>query len=459
MFKKFVVFTLLVLLHADLFSAAAQDARIAQVKFSLTDFRNPSSVRGRFGLLQFSRDGRLLATTGTDRALKIYDVEAGKLKTTIDSKKAGLAGKLGYNAFSFSPDGKKAIAQEETYASPKVFETETGNLVRTIDGRGKVSSAKMQQATMLSGLEGLEMIGVASDPDWRNILVAKNEGLFEIVDIESGKVRQTLAHGGKENAAWEFVKFFFTNDLPAPLPFLISSGRFSADGKKIVISDGGKEFPTLWDAETGQQIAKLGPQTDRVYRAFFSPDSLLVVTSDDNGVTSVFNGGDGTLVESLVSNTDLTLAAACNDKSDRVVTLSPKADARVWDARSGKLLFNLEKSQATNVSLSPDGRLIATIHRDDKKQMAQIWNAADGRLIATLPRGKSDDRAFSLQWSPDSRLLVTASSDLVKLWSSDGRLLQTLENAVFPTRFSEDGSMLATGGKNDVGFVWQISRN
>jgi len=46
-----------------------------------------------------------LATSGTDRDLKIYEVESGKLKATIDSKEAGFSGKMGFNAFSFSPDG------------------------------------------------------------------------------------------------------------------------------------------------------------------------------------------------------------------------------------------------------------------------------------------------------------------------------------------------------------------
>src|ERR1700754_5025538 len=105
MFKKLVVFTLLIILQGNFFTLSAQenkDKQIAQVKFKLPDFRNPSELRNRFGLLQFSRDGKLLATTGTDRDLKIYDVEAEKLKATIDSRKAGLAGKAGYNAFSFS---------------------------------------------------------------------------------------------------------------------------------------------------------------------------------------------------------------------------------------------------------------------------------------------------------------------------------------------------------------------
>ncbi|HVE56780.1 MAG TPA: hypothetical protein VNB22_08125 [Pyrinomonadaceae bacterium] len=460
MFKKFVVFTLLIILSANFFVLSAQenkDRKIAQVKFQLTEFRNPSSLRNRFGLLQFSRDGKLLATSGTDRDLKIYDVEAGKLRTTIDSKKAGL-GKLGFNAFSLSPDGKTAVAQEESYANLKIFDTETGNLLRTIDGRGKNSAGKLWMANSNGDLQGLEMSAVPSDQEWKNVLVAKNDGMFQIVDIENGEVRQTLQHTSNSSATWDFFKMLFQAYVPVPLAFLISNGRFSDDGRKVIIANGDKT-PTLWDAETGKRIALLEPQTDRVYRAFFSPDSLLVATSDVDGATKIWNAADGKMIASFGSEKDKNIAVAWNSSSDAVVTIAPKTDARFWDARTGKMLFSLEKSQASIVTFSPDGKMLATIHQDDKKQMAQIWRAEDGKLIATLPRAKSEDRAFSLVWSPDGRMLVTASSDLVKVWSADGTLLQTLENAVFPTRFNADGTLLATGGKNDVGYVWQIDRN
>src|SRR5687768_3421677 len=144
MFKKFVVFTFTVIFLSNALLLKAQtnsDKKVAQLKFTLTDFRNPSKLRNRYGLLQFSRDGRLLATGGTDRDIKIYETETGKLRATIDSKKAGL-GKLGFNAFSFSPDGNFAVAQEESYANLRVFDTATGNIVRAIDGRGKMSSSK-----------------------------------------------------------------------------------------------------------------------------------------------------------------------------------------------------------------------------------------------------------------------------------------------------------------------------
>ena len=101
MFKKFVVFTFTVIFLSNALTLKARtnsDQKVAQLKFTLTDFRNPSKLRNRYGLLQFSRDGRLLATGGTDRDIKIYETETGKLAATIDSKKAVL-GKMDLTLF------------------------------------------------------------------------------------------------------------------------------------------------------------------------------------------------------------------------------------------------------------------------------------------------------------------------------------------------------------------------
>jgi len=461
MFKKFVVFTFTVIFLSNALFVKAQtnsDGKIARLRFTLTDFRNPSNLRNRFGLLQFSPDGNLLAVSGTDRDIVIYDTETGKLTATVESQKVGL-GKLGFNAFSFSPDGKFAVAQEENYSNLAIFDSTNGNLVKMIDGRGKAASAKRQFLAMMSkDTGGLEMIPVTADKVWNNILVSKNDGLFQIVDFQTGEVRHTLEHSSQPNATWDFVKLWFQAYTSIPIPFLLSSGRFSPNGEKIIIANGDKS-PTLWDVETGKQIAKLQPQTDRVYLTIFSPDSRLIATSDVDGTTKIWNASDGKMISSFGSKKNKNFAAAWNSDGTAIVTLSPTADARVWDAQTGEMLFSFAGSLAANIEFSPDKKLLATIHRDNKKQLAQIWNAADGELIKTLPREKGEDRAYSLVWSPDGKMLVTASNGEVKIWSDTGEFMQTLENAVFPARFSADGKLLATGGKNDTGYVWQIGEN
>ena len=68
MLKKVLVFVFTILMFSNSFAAFAQEnsaEKFAKVKFKLADFRNPSFLRGRFGLLLFSPDAKYLATGGT----------------------------------------------------------------------------------------------------------------------------------------------------------------------------------------------------------------------------------------------------------------------------------------------------------------------------------------------------------------------------------------------------------
>ena len=169
------------------------------------------------------------------------------------------------------------------------------------------------------------------------------------------------------------------------------------------------------------------------------------------------NAADGNLISAFGSEKDKNFAVAWNAESDAVVTISPKVDARFWDARSGKILFSLEKSQATSVVFSPDGKSLATIHRDDKKQLAQIWNAEDGKLLATLPREKGEDRAFSLVCSPDGKCWLPSSNEVVKFERE--RRTASLSKVGFSGTFQRERLNVWRPASNDTGYVWQIGEN
>lgn len=437
---------------------AQQDAveKYARLKFNLTDFRNPSQLRGRFGLLQFSPDGNRLATTGTARDLKIYDTASGKVLATLDGDR------YGFNAFSFYPDGKTALAQDADYSTLRVFDVETGKLLKSIDGSAAYAASKKSNINSLKGLSGLEMSAAPVTPDWKTVLIQKNEGEYETVEIATNKVIHKFDHSKKSSAFRDIFKTVFVPFAPV----LVANANFSPNGKYTVIANG-NTFPSLWNVETGNLIGKLEPQEDRVYQAFFSPDSRLVATSNIDGVIKVWENETGTLLASLGSKKDPMFVSSWSSDSQRLVTFSYKLkfgitfrkDMPIWDARSGKLAVNLEDSEAENAFYSPDGTLIVTGNRGNKAIMAQIWDAVTGALVANLPREKDEDRALTLVWSPDGKYLIAPSPQNVKIWSAKGEFVQTLENAVFPARFSSDGKLLATGGKNDVGFVWQIREN
>jgi WD40 repeat protein len=95
-----------------------------------------------------------------------------------------------------------------------------------------------------------------------------------------------------------------------------------------------------------------------------------------------------------------------------------------WDGRTGRRLASLQvpATEALFLALSPDGNWVALTLGEDGFLLCSVPERTSRRLAAHFDQGKW--AAFS----PDSRLLATASSDAtIKLWAvASGRELATL---------------------------------
>ncbi|HXA60297.1 MAG TPA: TIR domain-containing protein, partial [Streptosporangiaceae bacterium] len=106
------------------------------------------------------------------------------------------------------------------------------------------------------------------------------------------------------------------------------------------------------------------------------------------------------------------------------------------------------------VAFSPDGRLLATASGDST---ARLWDPATGAHLHTLT---GHDRAvWGIAFSPDGRLLATASDDsTARLWDpATGEHLRTLtghHSWVRGVAFSPDGRLLATASHDRTARLW-----
>ena len=110
--------------------------------------------------------------------------------------------------------------------------------------------------------------------------------------------------------------------------------------------------------------------------------------------------------------------------------------------------------QVHGVAFSPDGRLLATASKDET---ARLWDPAAGDCFRTFI-GHTES-VEDVGFSPDGRLLATVSYDgTARLWDpATGDCLRTLtghHSRILSLAFSPDGRLLATASNNGTVRLW-----
>ncbi len=302
--------------------------------------------------------------------------------------------------------------------------------------------------------------------------------------------------------------------LEAPMlfeqPRAVTSIDIDAAGRRLVSAslDG---TVRVWDLRTGKAGGSFSNHTDDVYAARFSRDGRTIVSTGGDGRVVVADAKSGRVRRSWRFNTwcaGLGLLPAT-----RVAVGCADLRIRVLDPSSGKVESdlqapgNLQYGYITSLSVSPDGRRLASsnpvtifdlstgrqiatknsfldeisyspngqrLAGGNMKAGAEIWSVEpldiQGRLATTVPVGASAGgagRTFTMPvsavaWSPDGRLVATAGLDkLVRIWRVEGtvppvEVARLTGHLSAVTSLSWKANLLASGALNGQVRVWSL---
>jgi WD40 repeat protein len=366
----------------------------------------------------FSPDGKVLASTGHDRTVRLWDPMIGTQTRTLVKHVNSVW------SCAFSPDGS-LLATSSHDGTVRLWDPNAGTVQEAFTGHdGPVRSC-------------------AFSPDGALLVTTGNDHTVRVWDPTVARPRQYL----DGHTAWVY------------------SCAYASDGSLLATS-GADRTVRLWDPPTGAVLHALEGHDGTVDCCAVSPDGKLVASASADGTVVVWEAATGEPVLQFVHEHDWhpeseapqarVYACAFSPDGTGLVTVGADAKVRLWDPISGALRRTLtgHRGPVQCCAFSPDGAYLATSGDDTT---VRLWNPATGAELRTLSGHIRE--VLGCAFSPDGSLLATVSNDqTIRLWDpvslGTPRILRGHVGRIHACAFSPDGSLLATAGADRTVRLW-----
>ena len=227
----------------------------------------------------------------------------------------------------------------------------------------------------------------------------------------------------------------------------------------ILGSDGNAR---LWDVSARIAAPALGDTKSST--AVFSSDGSRLLTISGTEPVIAWDAVNGAKLVSLSSEGDSVTAAAVAPDGSRILTGTKTGTIRCWkpagDGGKWEVEWVLEDALANGVAemtISPDGSRFAAVSGDGA---ATCWSMPTRFQVATL---KGEQAAACVAYSDDGSMVATGGSGgAVQLWErASGKPLAFLRGhrgVVTALSFSGDGRFLLTASEDGTARIWEMAR-
>jgi WD40 repeat protein len=318
----------------------------------------------------WAADGRCLATSSGDRAIRIWDPASGTCIHTMSGHNGSV------HAIAWAPKWF-GLAHVSTDKSIRLWDPTSG----------ATTLPDLHRAFSWSPIRFLSW-----SPDGRWLTSGGTNDIIRLWNPTSGACSHRLTdHTGDERSiAWS------------------PDGRYLAYGSA-------RNTIRLWEAARGSctQILQ-GPTSDGRSIAW-APDGRCLASGSWDGTICLWDPASGARTHTLPSlGNGLETIAWSPD--GRWLASNGQGTIRLWDPCSGTCSQTLEgpPGRIPAMAWSPDGCCLATTSEDGA---IWFWDPASGTRIHTLKGHNGAVHAIS--WSPDGRQLASAGADrTIRVWAS-----------------------------------------
>lgn len=361
---------------------------------------------GNVPSVAFSPDDSLIATGSYDNAVRIWEVETGRLSKTLRAHTGTI------HSVAFCPDGER-LASASSDQSIRVWDISTGtcetileghtHTVRSVcwlrdgmevvsgswDGTVKVwdtlSAVATKTFTIFDEDHANPIWSVAPSPDSSKIAVGCGDATIQIYDVRTGEKLGAL-------------------DTNGGTPVV----QFSSDGSRVVYASWTQV--NVWDIS--QEINTVSFECRSLTcAAAFSPNGSSVISGSTEGLLKLWRVDTTTAPDQDAGSVQ---GVEFSPDGKKFVWLVEDQDLHLWDSATAQSLctfYRIQDRTLSTLTFSSDGLLIAGGYFDG---MLCIWDMTDGNLLCTADGHV--DQVWALGFSSDGRQLVSGSDGTVMLW-------------------------------------------
>jgi len=357
----------------------------------------------------FSPDGKLVASAGSDKTARIWDVQTGRMLRVLDVHRDNVT------SIAFGP-GARTIASASLDKTVVVSDVRTGKLLLTMQGHADDVNA------------------IAFSPDGKTLASGSRDETINLWDATTGELIHAIENTGSEVLAL----------------------AFSPDGGTLAAGSENKSV-RLWRVSDGQPLRTFTGHSGPVRSVVFTPDGLILASAGDDRVIQLWSVESGLQIRALAGHAAIVTSIAFSSNGKQLFSASHDRTVRVWDVQSGKPALTVRAADAPlmSLALSADNSMVAVA----SSTKIQLWNNDARAWGRRLEGGLSP--LHSAGFSPDGKTLASAMGNTIRLWDGTyGGLVKTLDGhsaQVNALAFSPDAKTLASASADLTIKLWDLA--